>query len=93
MSSFQIANGKSERTEDDWGDNATAQGDIDGVEFNIHTFVDVADELLADPMKIDEVEGLVLDALRQATKKNPTLSFILNVTHGENVDIDELVPW
>lgn len=95
MSEFIITNGKTEKLDFDNGhsDNATLQGNTEGVEFSIGAYVEVADELLSDPHRIDQVEGLILDALRQATKKNPSLRFVVTVSHGEDVDPDELVPW
>ena len=93
MSQFEIAKGKSERRyQTDGDDNATLQGDTEGVEFSIATYVDIDDGLLSQYRNIDEVEGLVLDALRQASKKLP-LSFVLTVRPGEDVDDVELVPW
>lgn len=93
MSQFEITKGKSERRyQTDGDDNASLQGDTEGVEFSIATYVEVDDALLADHRNIDEVEGIVLDALRQASKKSP-LSFVLTVRPGEDVDPDELVPW
>ena len=94
MSQFEISKGKSERRyQTDGDDNASLQGDTEGVEFSIATYVEIDDELLSNHRNIDQIEGLVLDALRQASKKNPSLSFVLTVRPGEDVDSDDLVPW
>lgn len=94
MSQFEIANGKFERRyQTDGDDNATLQGDTEGVEFSIACYVDVKDTILKDFRQIDLAEGIVLDALRTATKKNPLVSFVLTIRPGEDVDPDELVPW
>lgn len=94
MSYFEITNGKVQRRDEDvHKDNATLQGNPGGVEFEIATYVDVNPHDLGNHRRIDQVEGIVLDALRHATKKNPALSFTLLVQPGEDVDPDELVPW